>query len=329
MSSALLSVDHIHLTYAGMKHQTLQDISLSLKKGEILSLVGESGSGKSSLLRVIAGFERPEGGSVTLDGLELTGTSNFTAPQQRGIGFVSQQGDLFPHLTISQNICYGMRGASRKEKAATTHTLLDQIQLPGYADKYPSELSGGEKQRVALARALALQPRLLLLDEPFSSLDTRLRKELLELTFRLLRHAQTTAIFVTHHSTDALRVGDQLGVMHQGRLMQVGTPQAVWDAPASMQVARLFYEINDYSGVPGPLRDQHHIPCWSRVRDLKIHPPRDTSTRLRASIVREEFLGQEILLTLHLDDCAGEIKCYHPADVPVCTIGDKVEVQFS
>lgn len=323
MSSDFLDISNIEFSYPGSSVSSLHEISLSVKRSHILSLIGKSGSGKSTLLRVIAGFEKPFSGSVTLDGQSLTSSNSFVRPERRDIGFVSQTGDLFPHLSIASNIAYGLAGSTKNHQALIAH-LLASVQLSGYEKKYPSELSGGERQRIALVRALALKPRLLLLDEPFSSLDSHLRKELLELTFGLLKKENMTAIFVTHHSQDALRVGDSIGVMLDGRLVQVASPPEIWKSPANEQVARLLHDLNDYSQLTPAIREKLGLSEWGKTEDLIIHEA-NTPDTLTAKITRVEFLGKDKLYTLQPADCVACLKALAPASKEL-QVGEEVSI---
>ncbi len=213
-----LTLQNISHRYTRRSQPTLDNLSLTLEPFEILSLVGPSGCGKSTLLKLIAGLERPTSGSIQLDDKCLTGPCRFLPPEKRKIGLVSQAGDLFPHLTVEKNIAYGLhkwRRVSRKDRITE---LLETIELPTLAKRYPSELSGGEAQRVALARALAPRPKILLLDEPFSNLDDGLRIRLRDFTFDLLRKSNTSALFVSHHEDDADAVGDRIISLQEGRL---------------------------------------------------------------------------------------------------------------
>ena len=188
----------------------LDHFNMEVTANEILSLVGPSGCGKSSLLRLIAGLERPVGGEIRVNGNLFSDATTCLAPERRKVGMVSQSGDLFPHLTVCKNIAYGIHRQNRAARRQRVQELLQAIELPDISHRYPSELSGGEAQRVALARALAPAPGILLLDEPFSSLDSELRERLRLMTATLLRDRKTTAIFVTHHREDALATGDRI-----------------------------------------------------------------------------------------------------------------------
>jgi iron(III) transport system ATP-binding protein len=202
----------------------VRDVSFSLEKGEILALVGPSGCGKTTTLRMIAGFERPERGSVILAGKVVAGGSVFVPPERRGVGMVFQEHALFPHLTVLDNVGFGLSGKPKSARQKTSLRMLELLGLHRLANRYPHELSGGERQRVALARAMAPQPIVLLLDEPFSSLDADLRYQVREEVRVILKSMQATAIFVTHDQEEALFMGDRLAVFNQGRLEQIGTP---------------------------------------------------------------------------------------------------------
>lgn len=213
-----LTLQNISHRYTRRSQPTLDNLSLTLEPFEILSLVGPSGCGKSTLLKLIAGLERPTSGSIQLDDECLTGPRRFLPPEKRNIGLVSQAGDLFPHLTVEKNISYGLHKWRRVLRKDRITELLETIELPTLAKRYPSELSGGEAQRVALARALAPRPKILLLDEPFSNLDDGLRIRLRDFTFDLLRKSKTSALFVSHHQDDANAVGDRIINLQEGRL---------------------------------------------------------------------------------------------------------------
>jgi iron(III) transport system ATP-binding protein len=225
-------------------------VSLEVAAGEIVCLLGPSGSGKSTLLRLVAGLERPSSGRILLDGVEVAGPQTFVEPEQRRAGMVFQDYALFPHLTIAANVAFGLRGRrSREEIDRTVGPLLDRLDLRRYERSYPHMLSGGERQRVALARALAPAPRLLLMDEPFSSLDDRLRDRVRDETVRVLRETQTTTIVVTHDPGEALCMADRIVLLQEGQVVQVGTPAEVYVRPATLCAARFFSDVNELHGV--------------------------------------------------------------------------------
>jgi len=217
------------------RFRALDAVSLVVPRGRLVGLLGPSGSGKTTLLRIMAGLEAPDSGGVWLDGVEATGMP----ARGRGIGFVFQHYALFRHMTVAENIAFGLtvrRGPSRPPEAGIARRvaeLLDLVQLSGLAGRYPNQLSGGQRQRVALARALAVEPRVLLLDEPFGALDAQVRKDLRRWLRRLHDDLGLTGVFVTHDQEEALEVADEVVVMNQGRIEQSGTPTAIYDAPAS------------------------------------------------------------------------------------------------
>ena len=227
----------------------LSDLDLAVPRGTILSLLGASGCGKSTLLRLIAGFEMPDAGHIALDGRTLVDARSTVPPHRRGIGFVPQEGSLFPNLSVGRNIGFGLPRAGRDTKVAA---LLDLVGLAGHADRPPHTLSGGQQQRVALARALAVEPALLLLDEPFNALDAALRQELCRDVRRILKARDATAILVTHDRDEAFGLADQVAIMSAGRILQVGSPRAVYSEPASLAAAAL---TGPALCLPGHLRD--------------------------------------------------------------------------
>ena len=215
-----IQITQLSLQYHRKESPVLSNLDFEIEAGEIVSLVGPSGCGKSSLLRLIAGLEHPTSGAIHMNGSCLSCMEHCLPPEKRGIGLVTQSGDLFPHLTIAKNIAYGLNRKKPSERNQRVTELLQAIELPNIAKRYPAELSGGEAQRVALARALAPWPGVLLLDEPFSSLDRKLRERLRQLTASILREAGTTAIFVTHHEEDAISTGDRVVRLEDGKIAQ-------------------------------------------------------------------------------------------------------------
>jgi thiamine transport system ATP-binding protein len=227
----MLSVKNVSVDYGSKR--ALNEVSLTVKTGELLGIIGPSGSGKSTLLRAIAGLEPLVAGAVEWDGDDLS----RTPVHKRGFALMFQDGQLFTHLDVAGNVGYALRIAGKPQQARVTE-LLELVGLPGAEKRKVTDLSGGEQQRVALARALAASPRLLLLDEPLSSLDRELRERLAEDLRAIITETGTTAIFVTHDQTEAATIGDRVGVMDAGRLLQLGTMDELRSHPASERVTR-------------------------------------------------------------------------------------------
>jgi sulfate/thiosulfate transport system ATP-binding protein len=232
------------------KFVALDDVTLNIPTGELVALLGPSGSGKTTLLRIIAGLEAPDCGSVHLAGEEATGRS----AQERGVGFVFQHYALFRHMTIFENVAFGMRVRPRRRRPsgeqirARVNELLKLVQLEWSGDRYPTQLSGGQRQRVALARALAVEPRVLLLDEPFGALDAKVREELRRWLRRLHQELHLTGVFVTHDQEEALEVATRVAVLNNGKIEQVGTPEEIYHQPATPFVSGFLGNVNLFHG---------------------------------------------------------------------------------
>jgi iron(III) transport system ATP-binding protein len=250
---ATVAVDGVSVSYDGTA-RAVDDVSVSVPAGSIVSLLGPSGCGKTSLLRAIAGLERPIGGSISIGDRIVSGPGTWIKPEHRSVGMVFQDGALFPHLTVAENIAFGLNAAhikaNRSEKTARVTALLELVDLAGLGDRLPETLSGGQQQRVALARSLAPNPSVLLLDEPFSALDAGLRVYVRAEVARILREIGVTSIFVTHDQDEAFVLGDQVAVMRDGRVEQFGAPDELYRTPVSKWVARFVGEANF---VPGRL----------------------------------------------------------------------------
>jgi ABC-type Fe3+/spermidine/putrescine transport system ATPase subunit len=220
----------------------LERADLQVRRGEFLTLLGPSGSGKTTLLRLIVGFEQPTAGEILLDGRDISHMS----PAERGVGMVFQQYALFPHMTVADNIGYGLkvRGWSRQRRKARVDEMLELLRLGGYQDRYPRQLSGGQQQRVALGRAVAYDPALILMDEPLGALDRTLRLEMEEEIRRLHRDLQATVVYVTHDQQEALALSDRIAIMRAGRIVAIGTPEALYYRPANSFVAGFFADAN-------------------------------------------------------------------------------------
>jgi iron(III) transport system ATP-binding protein len=223
----------------------LDGVSIDISPSEVLCLLGPSGCGKSTLLRVAAGIERPSSGRILLDGQEVAGPDNFVPPEKRGIGLMFQDFALFPHLSLLDNVAFGLKSLTRSEAKREARAALERVGLAHYAGEYPHILSGGEQQRVALARAIAPRPSVLLMDEPFSGLDQRLREQMREETLAILHETRATAIIVTHDAEEAMRMGDRVALMRQGRIVQTGKALDLYRAPKDILAARTFSELNE------------------------------------------------------------------------------------
>jgi sulfate transport system ATP-binding protein len=265
----------------------LNDVSVEIPSGSLTALLGPSGSGKSTLLRVIAGLERPDAGRVEIDGRDATALP----PQRRGVGFVFQHYAAFKHMTVRENVAFGLKVARRPkaEIRARVDELLELVQLPGLADRYPAQLSGGQRQRMALARALAVEPQVLLLDEPFGALDARVRKELRAWLRHLHDDVHVTTVFVTHDQEEAMEVADRIVVMNAGRIEQVGGPRDLYEHPANAFVM----------GFVGPVTrlGEHFI----RPHDVDVRRQPNGATS-EAMVERLVHLGFEVRADLLLGD---------------------------
>ncbi|MBN9409370.1 MAG: sulfate ABC transporter ATP-binding protein [Burkholderiales bacterium] len=245
-----MSIEIRNITKQFGDFRALNDVSLDIGSGELIALLGPSGCGKTTLLRIIAGLESADAGSILFSGEDTTDVH----VRERQVGFVFQHYALFRHMTVFENVAFGLRvrpRATRPSEAqikAKVHELLGLVQLDWLADRYPSQLSGGQRQRIALARALAVEPKVLLLDEPFGALDAKVRKELRRWLRRLHDELHVTSIFVTHDQEEALEVADRVVLMNKGNIEQVGSPQEVWDHPASPFVYGFLGDVNLFHG---------------------------------------------------------------------------------
>ena len=243
-----IQVDHVSKRFGAFT--VLNDVNLHVHEGELVALLGPSGCGKTTLLRILAGLERPDQGRIFLQGSEVTDQRI----SERRVGFVFQHYALFRHMTVADNVAFGLTVLPRAQRPSEVRIqekvreLLGLVQLQAMADRYPSQLSGGQRQRVALARALAVEPKLLLLDEPFGALDAKVRKELRRWLRRLHDELHITGILVTHDQEEALEVADRVVVMHQGSIEQIGTPDEVYEKPANPFVYRFLGDVNVFHG---------------------------------------------------------------------------------
>ncbi|MCI3280483.1 TOBE-like domain-containing protein [Synechococcus sp. PCC 6717] len=296
-----ITIDNVSKSFGTF--QAVKQVDLEIASGSLVALLGPSGSGKSTLLRLIAGLEMPDTGRILLTGKDAT----YQSVQERNIGFVFQHYALFKHMTVRQNVAFGLelRKVPAAKIKARVEELLDLVQLAGLGDRYPSQLSGGQRQRVALARALAVEPKVLLLDEPFGALDAKVRKELRAWLRHLHDDVHVTTVFVTHDQEEAMEVADQIVVMNKGQVEQVGTPAEIYDHPASpfvmsfigpVNVLRSTSRIFEQSDNSAP-----HCDIFLRPRDILIET-RPNGNTVPARISRIIHLGWEIQVELRLDD---------------------------
>ncbi|MEA2332957.1 MAG: sulfate/thiosulfate transport system ATP-binding protein [Thermoleophilaceae bacterium] len=265
----------------------LNDVSLEVRDGSLTALLGPSGGGKSTLLRVIAGLEQPDSGKVLIAGEDAT----FKPPQRRNVGFVFQHYAAFKHMTVSKNVAFGLtiRKRPKEEIEARVDELLKLVHLDGFAHRYPSQLSGGQRQRMALARALAVQPRVLLLDEPFGALDATVRKELRLWLRRLHDEVHVTTVFVTHDQAEAMEVAEQIVVLNRGDIEQIGSPRDLYEKPSNEFVMRFVGPVSELAGQ------------WIRPHDVEILVE-PTGGAAEAQVDRIVHLGFEVRVELSLGD---------------------------
>ena len=238
------------LTFEGVERRfrdsmALAGVSLDIAPGEVVCLLGPSGCGKTTLLRITSGIEKPSKGRVLINEFEVAGPNRFVPPEKRNVGLMFQDFALFPHLSIVDNVAFGLKALPREDARREALAALARVGLEQHAQAYPNTLSGGEQQRVALARAIVPRPAVMLMDEPFSGLDVQLRERLQEETLRILRETRATSLIVTHAPSEALRLGNRIAVMRGGKLVQVGKAEELYRSPADLFVARLFSEINE------------------------------------------------------------------------------------
>jgi sulfate/thiosulfate transport system ATP-binding protein len=274
----------------------LNDVSLHVPTGELVALLGPSGCGKTTLLRIIAGLETPDAGSIHFQGKDATDT----AVRERQVGFVFQHYALFRHMTVFENVAFGLRvrpkltRPNEAEIKRRVHELLNLVQLDWLADRYPPQLSGGQRQRIALARALAVEPKVLLLDEPFGALDAKVRKDLRRWLRRLHDELHITSVFVTHDQEEALEVADTIVVMNHGKIEQIGTPQQVYDAPATPFVYQFLGNVNAF--------EDNAAISYVRPHDIEILRQSEGKESFEATINYIHAIGATVRLELERAD---------------------------
>ena len=286
----------------------LDDVTLSIPSGELVALLGPSGSGKTTLLRIIAGLETPDSGRILFNGEDTTRSH----VRERKVGFVFQHYALFKHMTVFDNVAFGLnvrpKGTrpSKGEISAKVMELLRLVQLEGLAHRYPAQLSGGQRQRIALARALAVEPQVLLLDEPFGALDAQVRAELRRWLRKLHDEIHVTSVFVTHDQEEALEVADRIVVMNKGKIEQAGTPDQVYDHPANPFVLNFLGNVNLFHGRlnqshAGQHESGENAVSYVRSHDIEIERSPQDSTALKAAVRHIQKLGPSVRITLAID----------------------------
>ena len=326
--------------------EAVREVDLDIARGELFTVLGPSGCGKTTLLRLVAGFERPSAGEVWVGGRLVAGGGTCVPAERRRIGMVFQEYALFPHLTVERNVAFGLSRRERRREgrpgaAPKARSALELVGLQHKAARLPHELSGGERQRVALARALAPQPELVLLDEPFSSLDATLRADLRREVELILREAEATAILVTHDQEEALSLADRLAVMRAGRIVQTGAPEEVYARPADRWAAGFLGEVNVLSGIR---RGDRAVETWLGSFDARgdaAGAPAETATvhlavrpeqldlrvdRLgNAEVVAREFRGHDVLYRLR-HEVGGTVLVQLPS-LELFEVGERVYVR--
>jgi len=301
----------------------VSDLGLTVAAGQVTCLLGPSGCGKSTTLRMIAGVERPDSGVIRIDGRTVFDGNTFVPPEDRGVGLMFQDFALFPHLTVTQNVAFGLTG-DKTAKATRAGEMLERVNLAGFGAKHPHELSGGEQQRVALARALAPRPRVMLMDEPFSGLDNRLRDGIRDSTLEVLKEEGAAVLLVTHEPEEAMRMADEIALMRRGKIVQRGAPYNIYNAPKDKEAASFFSDVNVIRGVskgaltetpfgafltPGHA-DGAKVDIVIRPQHLKIdfdragrgpNPTAQDGTPARGVVARARFLGHESLVEFRMD----------------------------
>ncbi len=327
-----IQVENIHKGFGAFT--ALDNVSLDFPSGELVALLGPSGCGKTTLLRVIAGLEKADSGRVILEGEDASSTH----VRERQVGFVFQHYALFRHMTVFENVAFGLRVKPRKERPneaeiqKRVHRLLDLVQLDWLSDRFPAQLSGGQRQRIALARALAVEPRVLLLDEPFGALDAKVRKELRRWLRRLHDELHVTSIFVTHDQEEALEVADRVVLMNKGKVEQVGTPQEVYEHPATPFVYGFLGAVNLFHGridgehvrvgeavLPHDGRDANHgadVIGFARPHELEIVSDLSTPNGVDAVVARVLAFGSSVRVELDAFAAEGETPRHYEVILP-------------
>jgi iron(III) transport system ATP-binding protein len=328
--------------------EVLREIDLTVRPGAVVALLGPSGCGKTTLLRTLAGLERPDAGEVRLDGRLVAGPGAHVAPEKRQVGMVFQDWALFPHMRVAQNVAYGLRGAERRGPRVAE--VLEMVGLAGMGERQPATLSGGQQQRVALARALAPRPKVLLLDEPFSNLDTRLRAKVRSEVHQLLVELGVTTVFVTHDQEEAFVLGDEVAVMEAGRIVQQTTPADLYARPVSPWVAQFVGDANLVTGrvvdggaatAVGPIPldgatsmsagrpDSDQVQVLLRPEELRLDAtdPGNGASAAQATVELHEYYGHDTVYLVRPD--GGPTLRVRAGSAPRFQRGDRVTIHYA
>jgi iron(III) transport system ATP-binding protein len=334
-ASARATASRGGLSIRGVSHafedrRVVDDVQLGVAAGELVCLIGPSGCGKTTLLRLAAGLAPLQHGTIEIDGNVVAGPGRAVPPESRGVGLVFQDYALFPHLDVAGNVAFGLIGASASERASRVDAVLAQVNMAEYRNAWPHQLSGGQQQRIALARALAPRPRVMLLDEPFSGLDTNLRAQIRDDTLHVLKESGVATLMVTHDAEEAMFMADRIALMNRGRIEQAGKPVEVYGHPASAFVARFFGEVNELRGIVrdravatpfGSLRADGHAEAASvqvviRPEALKLTPAdSDKGAPCIAKVMASRLLGRSSWIHLDIGG-SGEHPQHFHARVP-------------
>ncbi len=343
---SFLSIENLQKDFGPVR--VVKDFALDVARGEFVSFLGPSGCGKTTVLRMVAGFEEPTEGRITIGGKDVTRLK----PNQRDIGMVFQAYALFPNMTVAQNIGFGLRVARRPraEIAARVAEMLDLIKLPQFADRYPYQLSGGQQQRVALARALAPRPKLLLLDEPLSALDAKVRVSLRDEIRNIQRELGITTVFVTHDQEEALSMSDRIVVMNEGRADQVGTPFEIYNRPTTSFVATFVGTLSTLSGRVtdptagnieiagreirlreplGSRRSGDRVALALRPEAVSLGSDVGRNTTLEGQIREVHFLGSVIRIKVAVGDDLLSLDTFNKPSTPPPSVGDPATISFA